>query len=245
MEKVGKRIFAGNQPTYLPWIGIFEQMMYADVFVVCDDFRSSFPGWLNRNKVKGPSGTLWLQIPVIRPHKLPINRVEIAPGPWPRKHLRSIEMCYGGAPYFDLYIDRLRAIYGAEWRYMSDFTIALIRYFRECLGIDGELVLSSELDLSGTKSALVIDLCKRTGCNAAYLAAGTRAYVDEEAFRQAGVEIEYQDIQHPTYPQQYGDFISHMSALDILMNCGPDSAGIIRRSGRHSHIIEKYSGAIG
>ena len=234
MNKERKRIFAGNQPTYLPWIGIFEQMMYADVFVVCDDFRPSFPGWLNRNKIKGPGGALWLQIPVARPHGLPINRVEIAGGPWRRKHLRSIEMCYGKSPCFEMYIGRLREIYGAEWHHMSDFTTALIMYLRECLGIEGELVLSSSLESGGKKSSLVADLCRKTGCNAAYLATGTRAYVDEEIFRQAGVEIEYQDLEHPTYPQGYGEFISHMSALDILMNCGRESADIIRRAGEHS-----------
>ncbi|MFH1549962.1 MAG: WbqC family protein [Planctomycetota bacterium] len=245
-EKGRKRIFAGNQPTYLPWIGIFEQMMYADVFVVCDDFRSSFPGWLNRNKIKGRDGTVWLAIPVVHPQDLPINRVEIFnKAPWRRKHLRSIEMCYGRAPFFEKYIDRLREIYGVEWRCLSDFTVALIRYFRECLGIEKELAFSSALGVSGTKNSLVVDLCRKTGCDAAYLAEGTRAYVDEKLFRQAGIEVEYQDFEHPVYPQQYGGFISHMSVLDILMNCGPESAEIIRRAGelsRPSAAVTNQSG---
>jgi len=236
-EKGRKRIFAGSQPTYLPWIGIFEQMMHADVFVVCDDFQVSIPSWQNRNRIKGRHGAVWLAIPVVHPQDLPINRVEIFnKAPWRRKHLRSIEMCCGKAPFFGEYIDRLREIYGAEWRYLSDFNGALIKYFRECLGIEKELAFSSALGVSGAKNSLVVDLCRKTGCDAAYLAEGTRAYVDEKLFRQEGIEIEYQDFEHPTYSQQYGGFISHMSVLDILMNCGPESAEIIRRAGECSRV---------
>jgi hypothetical protein len=209
--------------------------MRADVFVVCDGFQATFPSWQNRNRIKGPQGAIWLTVPVARPHDLPINKIEISNDRlWARKHLRSIEMCYGKAPHFDEYVGRLREIYLAERRLLCDFTTALIEYFRECLGIEKEIIRSSDLGARGEKSALVIDLCKKTGCNAAYLAAGTRVYIDEEAFKREGIEIEFQDLQHPTYPQQYGGFVSHLSVLDILMNCGPESAEIIRSAGDRS-----------
>jgi hypothetical protein len=235
MGNSSKRIFAGNQPTYLPWVGIFDQMMHSDVFVCCDDFQASFPGWLNRNRIKGPKGELWLTIPVARPHEAQIKQIKLAHDrPWRHKHLRSIEMCYSKAPYFERYIGRLREIFNAEWVYLHEFTIALIKYFRECLGISKEFVLSSGVGASGHKSALVVDLCRRTKCNAAYLGAGTRSYVDARLFKEAGIEIEFQDLIHPVYPQQYGEFASHLGVVDILMNCGPGSAEIIRRAGEES-----------
>jgi hypothetical protein len=233
------RIFAGSQPTYLPWMGIFEQMMHADVFVICDDFQATFPSWMNRNRIKGPQGELWLTVPVARPHEAPINKVKLFhERSWQKKHLRSIEMCYGKAPYYGAYIERLREIYAKEWEYLGEFAVELIRYFRECLGIRKELLLSSALDVNGQKSSLVIDLCRKTGCNAAYLAAGTRAYIDEEMFRQAGIEIQRQDLEHPVYPQRYGDFVSHLSVLDMLMNCGPESAEIIRAAGERARLAK-------
>jgi hypothetical protein len=201
---------------------------------VCDDFGSTFPSWQNRNRIKGPGGAIWLTIPVERAHGAPINEVCIADGPWRRKHLRAIEMSYGAAPYFAEYIGRLREIYNAQWRYLSEFTCSIMSYFRECLGIEGEMRFSSELDLSGRKNSLVIDLCRQTGCEAAYLAAGTRAYVSEEVFREAGIELEYQELKHPVYPQRYGSFVSHLCVLDMLMNCGPKSADIIRKAGEES-----------
>jgi hypothetical protein len=230
-----RKIFAGSQPTYLPWMGIFEQMMHADVFVICDGFQATFPGWMNRNRIKGPGGALWLTAPVARPHEAPLNEIRLFnERSWQKKHLRAIEMCYGKAPHFERYIGRVREIYGAEWERLTELTVTLIEYFRECLGISKEMEFSSRLELSGHKSALVIDLCRKTGCDAAYLAAGTRAYIDEGMFREAGIEIERQDLEHPVYPQRYGEFVSHLSALDMLMNCGPESGEIIRRAGEES-----------
>jgi hypothetical protein len=37
----------------------------------------------------------------------------------------------------------------------------------------------------------------------------------------------YQDFQHPVYPQLWGDFLSHMSAIDLLFNCGDTSLEMI------------------
>ncbi len=235
MENKGRKTFAGSQPTYLPWVGLFEQMMRADLFVVCDDFEASIPSWQNRNKIKGPDGELWLTVPVAGSHSVPINQVELFQDrAWARKHLRSIEMCCGKAPYFERYFSRLREIYLRRWERLSDFTVALIGYFRECLGIETPLLFSSEINPQGAKSSLVIDMCRKTGCGAAYLAAGTKAYIDEEMFAGAGIEIEYQYLKHPIYRQRYGEFVSHLAVLDILMNCGPKSAGLIREAGETS-----------
>ena len=50
-------------------------------------------------------------------------------------------------------------------------------------------------------------------------------------FAAAGLEIVVQEYEPPTYPQLYGEFASHLSSLDLLLNCGPESEKIVR-SGR-------------
>jgi hypothetical protein len=42
------------QPGYLPWLGYFDLMHKADVFVHYDDVQFDKHGWRNRNRVKGP-----------------------------------------------------------------------------------------------------------------------------------------------------------------------------------------------
>ena len=81
------------QPGYLPWLGFFDQMRRADVFVYYDDVQYDKHGWRNRNRVKSPDGPVWLTVP-IRHHGLQqpsILEAEIDPrAPWARKHLGII-----------------------------------------------------------------------------------------------------------------------------------------------------------
>ena len=46
------------QPGYLPWLGFFDQMRRADVFVYYDDVQFDKHGWRNRNRIKTPTGAL-------------------------------------------------------------------------------------------------------------------------------------------------------------------------------------------
>ena len=40
------------QPSYLPWLGFFEQMYVCDIFVYLDDVQYTKNDWRNRNKIK-------------------------------------------------------------------------------------------------------------------------------------------------------------------------------------------------
>ena len=46
-------------------------------------------------------------------------------------------------------------------------------------------------------------------------------------FERAGVTVEWQDYRHPTYPQQHGEFVPYLSAIDLLLNCGDESRAIL------------------
>src|SRR5687768_8507939 len=52
------------QPGYRPWLGFFDQMRRADVFVYYDGVQYDKHGWRNRNRIKTQSGPLWLTVPV-------------------------------------------------------------------------------------------------------------------------------------------------------------------------------------
>ena len=48
------------QPGYLPWLGFFDQLRRADVFVYYDDVQYDKHGWRNRNRIKTARGPRWL-----------------------------------------------------------------------------------------------------------------------------------------------------------------------------------------
>jgi hypothetical protein len=47
-------------------------------------------------------------------------------------------------------------------------------------------------------------------------------------FKEAGIEVVFQDYRHPVYKQLYGEFESNLSVIDLLFNCGPESRQILK-----------------
>ena len=58
---------------------------------------------------------------------------------------------------------------------------------------------------------------------------GSKAYIEENnIFPQNDIKLEYQNFEHPTYRQLYGDFIPYLSVTDLLFNEGECSLEVIR-----------------
>ena len=218
------------QPGYIPWLGFFEQVYKSNKFVLYDDVQFDKNSWRNRNRIKTPDGPLWLTIPVRQKGHISQTLLEteiVEKKRWPRKHLNSLKSCYAKAPYFDRYIDYLSELLQQEWTCLVDLDIALIKYLLRELGITTPLIRSSELGISGEKTERLVSICKALGATTFYEGAAGRNYMEEKKFEEVGIRLEYQDYHHPTYPQLYGDFIPHLSFIDLLYNCGDESLGII------------------
>ncbi len=50
-------------------------------------------------------------------------------------------------------------------------------------------------------------------------------------YDRAGIKVEYQDYQHPEYPQLHGAFEPRMGALDLLFNVGGEAGREILMGG--------------
>ncbi|HDM77644.1 MAG TPA: hypothetical protein ENG51_14410, partial [Deltaproteobacteria bacterium] len=53
------------QPGYLPWLGFFDQMAWADVFVLYDDVQFTKRDWRSRNRIRTANGVTWLTVPIL------------------------------------------------------------------------------------------------------------------------------------------------------------------------------------
>lgn len=219
------------QPGYLPWLGFFEQTYRSDVFVVYDDVQYDKNGWRNRNRIKTPNGPQWLTIPVyIEFEKYPIiNTVKINNTiDWRKKHLFSIRQNYSKARFYKRYIDIFEYAYLREWEYLIDINMFFILKLAECLGVEGKKIIrSSTLNVKGDRIGRLINICKVFNANIFYEGLSGRDYIDEDCFAEQGIKVEFQDYKHPVYNQLYGDFVSHLSVIDLLFNSGEDSLSIL------------------
>jgi len=222
------------QPGYLPWLGFFDQECSVDTFVLYDDVQYDRRGWRNRNRVKTPDGPVWITVPVIQKGKYDqiIRDVRIDNDrPWRKKHLGTIEAFYKKAPYFETLYPGFTEVLSRNHEYLWKLDFDLILWMNGIIGIDTKIIHASELDVSGNKSERLLEICRSLGADEYYSGAAARHYLDINLFRENGIEVYYQEYIHPVYPQLQGEFISHLSALDLLMIAMPEARRIIE-SGR-------------
>jgi hypothetical protein len=219
-------VLAMHQPNYLPWLGYFEKMHRADVFVLLDAVQ--YPrgrSVANRNRIRAGDGELLLTVPVHVPGgregKASYTEVELGDERWRKKHLRSLEQAYGRAPYFSSCFPPLAAIITGSESF-CELTVALVRFVARALGIGTPTPRLSELGLApGAKNELTIALCRHFGAGVYLSGTGARSYNDEPGLAAAGIELRYLDFEHPAYRQQGTGFVPKLSAIDALFNCGP------------------------
>ena len=214
------------QPCFLPWKGFFHIIQKSDVFVFYDDAQYDRRSWRNRNRIKTPSGSKWLTVPVHVKGRYyeAINKVRIRNDlPWKHKHLETIRHSYTKAPFFEMYFEWIRGVYDRDWSLISDLDIALTRELSRELGLSTRFALSSELDLVAGRTEKLVEICLAHGADR-YLSGPTaKAYIQEEKFIKAGLELEYMEYQYPEHPQLHGPFDHFVSIIDLLFNCGPEA----------------------
>jgi hypothetical protein len=227
-------LVAIHQPEHMPWLGFFEKLLRADLFVLLDDVQFSKGDFQNRNRVKGRNGAQWLTVPVV--HKFPqqINEVVIATDNWQAKHWKMLVSCYARAAHFEMFADAFEEFYRRTWTKLSELNVAAIQMLARALGIEKKIIFSSCLAADGHKSELVLNICQAVGARAYYSGRAGSTYLDASAFRRAGIEIVVQDFEHPVYEQLFmkeQGFVPNLSALDLLFNHGAESLGLISECG--------------
>ena len=221
-----------HQPHYLPWLGYLHRMAQADLFIVLDHVQFERGNYQNRTQVRVNGAAHWLTVPVVqRSQKERIVEKSIDYGrDWPAIHFETLRRAYGGAGFFGAYAARLKTIYATHWEHLVQLNATLLELLREAFEIRTPLVSSCELDVKGNKSELVLNLCKAVGADALLVGlGGSRDYLDRAAFADAGIELVFQQFNHPVYPQRgAAPFVAGLSAVDLLFNLGPDSRSVLR-----------------
>ena len=221
------------QPSYLPWLGFFEQMHRSDQFILYDDVQFTRRDWRNRNRVRVLEGSAWLTVPVIQKNKYDQSLLETKidnSTSWKRKHLETIRCHYSKTPFFDMYFPWCEKVFNSDWNFLLDLSLETIQYLKGELKINTPLLRSSELGYSGNKTERLISICKQLGATQYLSGDSARNYISEKDFSDQGIELEYQEYQHPEYPQRYEGFVPFLSTIDLLFNCGEKSMEFLKQT---------------
>jgi hypothetical protein len=210
-------------------------MSMSDIFVLLDNVPYSKNDFQNRNKIRtkgSKEGWCWLTVPTLTKGKFgqKINQVEInnADISWQKKCWKSINYNYTQAMYFEVYRALFHDLYCEKrWGKLVDLNVYIIKMLVQQLGMDAELILASELGVSGSGSGLLLDICRQLSADVYVSGRMGKDYLDESIFQRHGIRVDYQSFQHPEYVQVYEPFIPKMSAIDLLFNCGERSKEIL------------------
>jgi hypothetical protein len=228
-------IVSVHQPNYLPWLGYFHKIAHSDIFVFLDTVQ--YPrgsSVANRNRIKTAHGVQYLTVPVSVPKgrrgKASYLEVSSAGGHWVNTHVKTLQMAYGRAPYFERYIEDVVAILERAEPFV-EMNVALIHFFLSQLSISTPVYRLSRLDIDpGRKSHLILDICQHFEAGVYLSGQGARKYNDEALYNANGIQLVYQDFTCPRYTQLFGEFVPNLSIVDLLFNCGPQSKDVLLES---------------
>jgi hypothetical protein len=180
-----------HQPEHFPYMGFFQKMAAADLFVVLDNvnFRKNY--FQNRNKYPNNAGhDEWFTVPVGKdsPKLLIKDVVTSADNRWRKKIVKQLKFNFN---------KDLTSIYESEK--LIDINMKSIKFCCEELGIDIPMVHASEIvnDLSSTE--LLVEICKNLNATTYLSGPSGRDYLDIQLFDAAGIKVEFFEPQVKNY----------------------------------------------
>ena len=211
------------QPYFMPYIGYWQLMAAVDKYVIYDDVNFIKKGWINRNNIliNGSKQLFSISLEGVSQNKL-INEIQIADDFV--KLRKTISMAYSKAPYYEETMELLDQIFTFESKNLAKFLENSIRLVADYLGLDTEIILSSDVekDNSLRGQEKILEICKNLNADVYYNAIGGQELYDKDDFKADGIDLQFVKTNLIPYTQFKNDFVSGLSMIDVLMFSSPE-----------------------
>ena len=127
-------------------------------------------------------------------------------GNWRRLHRNALASAYGESPFFEYYADDLRPFFERKWTFLYDFNMAICLKMCELIGIEPEIVPTTEYIPAGD--------ARLEGTDDFRDVIRPKHPLPDEGFAPRRY--------YQVYERKHG-FISNLSILDLLFNMGNES----------------------
>lgn len=174
-----------HQPEHFPYEGFFQKMASADLFVILDNVKFRKNYFQNRNKflnTKGQEEWFGVSIPK-KSNSLNINEVFVTCNSlnnWKTKVVNKIKHNFN---------EDMSDIY--SYKKLIDINMASINWCRDRLNIKTPIVYASELNVEGSKSELLLNICLTTNATEYISGPSGKDYLDLNIFRQNNVKVSF------------------------------------------------------
>lgn len=220
-------ICAIHQPNFFPWLGYFDKIYKADVFVFMDDVdypksSKTMSSWSNRVQLLIQEHKAWINCPIHREHgvqkicDVKINDTQ----DWRRKLSRTIRFNYAKSPFYREVMPYVEKWLNEKYSYIADYNIAVIQSIANMLQIETKFVRQTNLKTECHSTELLMEITKLVGCDAYLCGGGAGGYQQDELFPENGILLQYQNFVPYEYDQGQQEFVAGLSILDALFHQG-------------------------
>ena len=212
------------QPTFLPWLGYFNLIDCADIFVFLDDVQLDKRSWQTRNRLFTGKNVDWVSCPIRKATRdiLISNTLISHETDWKSKIIKTITFSYSKAPYFNDCKLILSLIEQAPNEKLREFNQYMIKGIAGLLGITSQFIQASSLKCSGKRSEHLLEICNRINALHYISPQGARHYIEtEQTLLNKLPLVTYQNFEPKPYTQIHSkEFVSHLSIIDVVANIG-------------------------
>ena len=190
--RTDSRVVSIMQPYFFPYIGYFQLIKQADVFVFFDDVQYIQRGWINRNRILLEGALHWITLPICNGGRhLAINERHYKLDPVSsRKILPRIEAAYRKSPRFSEIFAVVKHIMNSGIRNVAEFNANLIQVVAADLGIRTRFALSAEIvnDKHLRGQARILEICRCLGATHYVNPSGGMPLYQAERFADQGMQ---------------------------------------------------------
>lgn len=236
------------QPYCFPYIGYFQLIHSVNRFIFYDQLGYIRHGWINRNRIlQANAGPVYFIVPVkSESTRGNISEVVIDNRTgWFQKTRKKIVLNYHRAPFFDQVMPVLDTFLEGCFTNLSKLNCASVEAVCRFLDMDTEIIAGYEpafrieKDLKDSNSGLmreyfekwklsdrkiirILEICRNENAKIYNNAPGGTHLYDKTVFAGAGLDVYFIQTRPVAYRQMAPLFHSHLSIIDVLMNCGKD-----------------------
>ncbi|MFW5983429.1 MAG: WbqC family protein [bacterium] len=208
------------QPYFFPYLGYFQLINAVDKFVFYDDVNFIKRGWINRNRIliNNNPKYITLQLEAASQNKL-INEITLNSNN-SDKVLKSIEMAYKKAPFYNSVFPIIKDILTWETNKVSDLAIYSVKEICKYLEVNTTFEISSEVypETKGLEKAQRIKaICNKNQAEKYINPIGGIDLYNKDDFKQNGIDLFFLKGRIDEYQQFADTFIPGLSIIDVMM----------------------------
>lgn len=220
-----------HQPYFLPWMGYFSKLVYADKFIVMDNVEFSKRHFIDRVQVINSDGQLiWIGMHIGQHYKEKCNQIIFSDPNAVDRMIKTLHSSYSKARHFKANIKHIENILNTSFSVsnkLTEINLEIIKRIILLLELNmPEIILSSQYQEIENATERVEMLLKETNCNALITGSGgSLEKHDIVLISKNGFKILFQDYfaLHPTYYQTRRTklgFAKGLSIVDCILNEG-------------------------